>query len=67
MGYKLKSHSGAKKRWTLTGSGLWKRQRSGKRHLNHGMSPQRIRDLRKPAFANPAQARQLYRLLPYGA
>ncbi|KAK9727438.1 hypothetical protein K7432_001821 [Basidiobolus ranarum] len=63
--YKLKTHKGTQKRWRRTGSGLFKRQKVGKRHLNTSMSPKRGRHLRQTAIANTTQRRVLEKLLPY--
>ncbi|CAG8826638.1 19607_t:CDS:2, partial [Racocetra persica] len=40
--YKMKSHSGTKKRWRVTGRGKFKRARSGKAHLNTGVPRARL-------------------------
>ncbi|RHZ61843.1 hypothetical protein Glove_345g25 [Diversispora epigaea] len=63
--YKMKTHSGAKKRWRVTGGGKLKRWRVGKSHLNTGVSRTRLRRLKKPAFATKGQRKILKRLLPY--
>jgi large subunit ribosomal protein L35 len=42
---KMKTHSGAKKRIRVTGSGKLMRQRAGKRHLNEHKSSRRTRRL----------------------
>ncbi|RSH79892.1 uncharacterized protein EHS24_009558 [Apiotrichum porosum] len=60
----LKTHSGAKKRWRVTGSGLFKRGQCGKQHLNTSFSASRINRLGKAAYANKAQSKVLRRLLP---
>ena len=63
---KLKSHSGAKKRFKFTARGKAKHKRAGARHLLQGMSASRSRQLRKPATVNDVQTKVLKRLLPYG-
>ena len=53
---KMKTHSGAKKRFKLTGSGKIKRERAGKRHL-------RTRRLSGDVGANEATSNTAKRLL----
>ena len=48
----MKTHSGAKKRFKLTGSGKIKRERAGKRHLLEGKSSRRTRRLSGDVVAN---------------
>jgi large subunit ribosomal protein L35 len=62
---KLKSHSGAKKRFFKTGRGKIRHKRAGARHLLQGMSSGRSRFLRRPATLNAVQAKMIKRLLPY--
>ncbi|KAI9633226.1 uncharacterized protein MKK02DRAFT_39205 [Dioszegia hungarica] len=62
---KLKSHSGTKKRFFRTASGLFKRAQAGKRHLNTLFSASRINRLGKTRYASPTQAKMLQKLLPY--
>lgn len=62
---KLKSHSGAKKRFTSNSTGLFKRSKAGKQHLNTGFSAGRINRLGLSVYVNPTQAKRLRRLLPY--
>jgi large subunit ribosomal protein L35 len=63
---KLKSHSGAKKRFKITARGKVKHKRAGARHLLQGMSSSRSRFLRKKAILNNRDARVIKHLLPYG-
>jgi len=63
---KLKSHSGAKKRFRITSSGKVKYKRAGARHLLQGMSSGRSRYLRRPDTLNNTQAKMIKTLLPYG-
>ncbi|MDR1790357.1 MAG: 50S ribosomal protein L35 [Propionibacteriaceae bacterium] len=42
---KMKTHSGAKKRFRVTGSGKLMRQQAGKRHLNEHKPTKRTRRL----------------------
>ena len=64
---KLKTHSGAKKRFNLTKSGKVKRAQTKKRHLlnGHGKTTKLKRHLRKEGFADSTNVAQLKRLLPY--
>jgi large subunit ribosomal protein L35 len=62
---KLKSHSGAKKRFKITARGKVKHKRAGARHLLQGMSASRSRFLRKKAILNNRDARVIKHLLPY--
>lgn len=63
---KLKSHSGAKKRFKITARGRVKHKRAGARHLLQGMSASRSRQLRRPETLTNVQARVIKHLLPYG-
>ena len=62
---KLKSHSGAKKRFKITGRGKVKHKRAGARHLLQGMSASRSRTLRRAKTLNSVQGRVIKALLPY--
>jgi large subunit ribosomal protein L35 len=62
---KLKSHSGAKKRFRITGSGKVKYKRAGARHLLAGMSSKRGRFLRKQAYLSGAEVKMIKKMLPY--
>ena len=64
---KMKSHSGAKKRFRKTSSGKWLHRKSGLRHLLTGMSNKRGRTLRtvKVEEKNSAEGRMLAGYLPY--
>ncbi|PPQ70020.1 hypothetical protein CVT26_013308 [Gymnopilus dilepis] len=68
-GYKMKSHSGAKKRWRSLGSGnAFKRGKAGHQHLNVTKSPARKNRLSTTAYSTPAQTHKLKKLLlPYGS
>ncbi len=64
---KLKSHSGAKKRFKFTARGKVRHKKAGARHLLQGMSSSRSRQLRRPTtIENSNEARVIKRLLPYG-
>lgn len=59
---KMKTHSGAKKTFKVTGKGKIKHERAGKRHLLEGKSSRRTRRLsNEPAAKSPAtgQAKRL--------
>ncbi len=64
---KIKTHSGAKKRFTVTKTGKIKRGHAGKRHLlnGHGKNTKLKRHLRKEAFADKTNVAQVKRLIPY--
>ncbi|RDB17980.1 50S ribosomal protein L35 [Hypsizygus marmoreus] len=68
-GYKMKSHSGAKKRWRSLASGSdFKRGKAFHSHLNVSKSSGRINRLGQTAYATPTQAVKLKKkLLPYGS
>ncbi|KIL63234.1 hypothetical protein M378DRAFT_187084 [Amanita muscaria Koide BX008] len=67
-GYKMKSHSGAKKRWRSLASGTsFKRPKAGHSHLNVTKSPARKNRLGNTAISTPTQTHKLKKLLlPYG-
>ena len=66
---KLKTHSGAKKRFSLTKTGKVKRAKAYKRHnLNSscfGKSAKRKRRLRKSALADVTNVKAIKLLIPY--
>ena len=64
---KLKTHSGAKKRFSLTKNGKVKRARAYKRHqLNNSIKgPKQKRRLRKGTLADKTNVKQVKRLIPY--
>jgi len=64
---KMKSHSGAKKRFRKTTTGKWLHRKSGLRHLLTGMSAKRGRTLHtvKVEEKNSAEGRMLKGYLPY--
>lgn len=61
---KLKSHSGAKKRFKLTGSGKIVRAKAFKGHLNAHKSPQRKRRHAGKGLVNKADVKIVRKLLP---
>lgn len=64
---KIKSHSGAKKRFRKTAKGKWLHRKAGLRHLLIGMSAKRGRHLRtvKVIDENDTSAKLLKKYLPY--
>jgi len=64
---KIRSHSGAKKRFRKTTTGKWLHRKSGLRHLLTGMSAKRGRNLRtaKVEEKNSSEGRVLKTYLPY--
>ncbi|CAA7271319.1 unnamed protein product [Cyclocybe aegerita] len=68
-GYKMKSHSGAKKRWRSLASGSsFKRGKAGHSHLNVSKAPAQKNRLSTTAYSNAAQTHKLKKLLlPYGS
>lgn len=64
---KIRSHSGAKKRFTKTASGKWKHRKTGLRHLLTPMSAKRGRNLRQANVLenNSAESKVLNMYLPY--
>jgi large subunit ribosomal protein L35 len=61
---KQKTHSGAKKRFRVTGSGKIKRGQQGMRHLLENKSSKRKRHLGSEAYVHSANEYQVNRLLP---
>lgn len=59
---KMKSHSGAKKRFKKTGAGL-KRKHANKSHILTKMSQKRKRQLRGTGLVQPADAPRVERML----
>lgn len=51
---KMKTHSGTKKRFRITGTGLVVRSRPGSSHLAPGKTQKRIRHLRKETMVSKA-------------
>lgn len=62
---KIKTHSGAKKRFSVTKSGKIKHDHVGRRHILNKKSTKRLRHLRKEGFADATNVAELKRLLPY--
>lgn len=60
---KLKTHRGASKRFTLTGTGKVKRHHSMKNHILTKMTTKRKRGLRKSTLVSPAMAKAVKRMI----
>lgn len=63
---KLKSHSGAKKRFRFTSTGKIKYKKAGTRHLLIGTSSSRSYRLTKHDFVDKANLKSVKLKLPYG-
>jgi large subunit ribosomal protein L35 len=62
---KMKSNSGAKKRFRTTGTGKFKRNKKGHRHLLTAKPQKRKRHLRKAGLVAKVQDHQIRAMLPY--
>ncbi len=62
---KMKSNSGARKRFRTTGSGKIVRRKAYASHLLSCKSRKRKRNLRKATIVSPANAKGVVRMLPY--
>jgi large subunit ribosomal protein L35 len=62
---KMKTNSGAKKRFKLTGTGRVKRNRAYKRHILTKKSSTQKRNLRRSALVDDTQEHQIKAMLPY--
>jgi large subunit ribosomal protein L35 len=62
---KVKTHSGAKKRFKRTGTGKFKFAHTFKRHLLTGRSKKMKRQARQAGIVPPAHHHQIEALLPY--
>ncbi len=62
---KMKTHSGAKKRFKVTAKGHLKHKQAHKSHLLSHESTKRKRRLRGSKIVNQAQEKQVKKLLPY--
>ena len=61
----MKSNSGAKKRFKLTGSGKIKRKKAFKSHILTKKSSKTKRDLGKSTLVHPTNEDAIKRLIPY--
>ncbi len=62
---KLKTHSGAKKRFSLTKTGKVKRAHAYKSHILNKKSTKRKRGLRQSAIADVTNTSAIKRMIPY--
>ena len=62
---KLKTHSGAKKRFSLTKSGKVKRARAYKSHILTKKDTKRTRRLRTTAYADATNVTAVKKMIPY--
>lgn len=62
---KLKTHSGAKKRFKFTKNGKVKRAHANKSHILTKKSSKRKRGLRKSTYADKTNVGAIKKLLPY--
>jgi len=62
---KMKSNSGAKKRFSLTGTGRVKRNKAYRRHILTKKSPKQKANLRGTALVDKTQEHQIKAMLPY--
>jgi large subunit ribosomal protein L35 len=62
---KVKSHSGASKRFHKTGTGKFVRKRAGKRHILTSKNRERKRRLSGSVVVDDTKKAALGRLLPY--
>jgi large subunit ribosomal protein L35 len=62
---KLKTHSGAKKRFHKTASGKVKRGKSGKRHILTSKGTKRKRQLDIDTLVSKADQARIKRMIPY--
>jgi large subunit ribosomal protein L35 len=58
---KLKSNRGARKRFSVTGTGKIKRRKAYKSHILTKKSPKRKRNLRRGALVSPANDKRIRR------
>ena len=63
---KIKTHSGAAKRFGFTASGKVKKNRANRRHLLNCKAHKRKVSLRKRTYADKTKESQIKKLLPYG-
>ncbi len=64
---KMKSNSGAKKRFKVTGSGKIKRKKAYKGHILTKKSSKRKRNLGKDTLVDKTNEKSVKRLLPYSS
>lgn len=62
---KVKTHRGAAKRFSLTGTGKVKRSKAFRGHLLTKKSSKRKRSLREESFVAVVEEKNIKRLIPY--
>ena len=62
---KIKTHRGAAKRFSLTGTGKVKRSKAYASHILTTKTTKRKRNLRKTAIMDKANAKAIKKILPY--
>ena len=62
---KMKTRRAAAKRFTVTGTGEFKRNKAYKRHILEKKSQKRKRNMRKAAMITAADHERVRRMLPY--
>mgnify|MGYP000910260491 CR=1 FL=1 len=62
---KLKTNRSAAKRFTKTGSGKFKRSKSGSNHFTGKKAPKSIRNLRKSTLVSDSDKGRVGKMLPY--
>lgn len=62
---KLKSHSGAKKRFKRTATGRWVHKKAGLMHLLTPSRSKRSRQARRPGILNAVEGEIVRKFLPY--
>lgn len=63
---KLKTNSGARKRFKVTRSKRYKYTRCKRRHLLEAKSAKTSRQMRRAGYVHPSDERRIQQLLPYG-
>ncbi len=63
---KLKTHKGAQKRFTITGSGKIMRTKVGKSHLRVNKSKRAKKEFDEMIPLSPKDTKRIKRLIPYG-
>ena len=62
---KMKTHRGAAKRFSLTGTGKVKRSKAFASHILSSKTTKRKRNLRKGAILDKTNEREIKKLIPY--
>ena len=62
---KIKTHSGAKKRFKLTKNGLVKMGHTNRRHILTKKSTKRKRDLRQSTILDETNVKNMKKVMPY--